>query len=238
MDDKMKILCRPHLDFLQKNWKPGLGAGFAANYAPKDGDGTSIVFDVLTHFGYSVDLAAVMHYEDPYYFRCFDLESTPSISTNIHVLSALHQANLGRKHPEVQKVIHFLQEIRAGKPFWFDKWHASPYYPTAHAVIACVNYDETMAHEAIQWILATQNRDGSWGYYDVPTAEETAYCLQALSVWRDYKGRVPDKALWRGAMWLSKHMDPPYPPLWIGKCLYSPVLVVRSAILSALMMAG
>jgi hypothetical protein len=31
-------------------------------------------------------------------------------------------------------------------------------------------------------------------------------------------------------------MDPPYPPLWIGKSLYSPGLVVRSAILSALSM--
>jgi hypothetical protein len=29
-------------------------------------------------------------------------------------------------------------------------------------------------------------------------------------------------------------MDKPYPPLWIGKCLYSPQLVVRSAAISAL----
>jgi hypothetical protein len=29
-------------------------------------------------------------------------------------------------------------------------------------------------------------------------------------------------------------MDLPYPPLWIGKCLYNPSLVIRSAVISAL----
>jgi hypothetical protein len=33
-------------------------------------------------------------------------------------------------------------------------------------------------------------------------------------------------------------MDPPYPPLWIGKSLYSPILVIRSAILGALAIAS
>jgi hypothetical protein len=42
----------------------------------------------------------------------------------------------------------------------------------------------------------------------------------------------------RGAAWLAEHAEPPYPPLWIGKCLYCPVLVVRSAVLSALMLVA
>ena len=117
--------------------------------------------------------------------------------------------------------------------FWFDKWHTSPYYPTAHAVIACAGYNDTLVEDTIQWILETQSLAGSWGYY-MPTAEETAYCLQALTIWKRHGGQVPAEALRRGASWLAEHMEPPYPPLWVGKCLYCPVLVVRSAILSAL----
>lgn len=237
IDSKMKTLCQPHLQFLEENWEPGLGAGFASGYAPRDGDETSIVFDVLTHFDRPVDVEAVLHYESPFYFRCFDLESTPSISTNIHVLSALRKAGYDRDHPAVRKLLTFLRGVRDNRSFWLDKWHASPYYSTGHAVIACRGYDDDLASEAVQWILDTQKPDGSWGYYNLPTAEETAYCLQALAVWQEHKGDVPDKALQRGRMWLISHMDPPYPPLWIGKCLYCPVLVVRAAILSALMLA-
>lgn len=235
-DDKMKALIQPHLEFLTESWKPGEGAGFAAGYAPRDGDETSVVFDVLSSFNCSPDLEAVLRYETPFYFRCFDLESTPSISTNIHVLSALQEARLSQNHPAVEKVLEFLREIRGGNPFWFDKWHASPYYSTGHAIMACIGYDDQVASEALQWILDTQNPDGSWGYYDMPTAEETAYCLQALAIWQKHKEEVPSEVVHKGATWLANHRHPPYAPLWIGKCLYCPTLVVRSAILSALML--
>lgn len=233
-DEKMESLCQPHLDSLERSWTPGRGVGFASGYAAKDGDCTSITFDVLTHFGRRPDLDTILRYETPFYFRCFDLESTPSVSTNIHVLSALGEAGLAKEHPAVQKTLHFLREIRAGNPFWIDKWHASPYYATALGVIACLRYDDKMAREGVQWITKTQRPDGSWGYYGPSTAEETAYSLQALALWNERKGQVPAGVLRRGVTWLSKHVDPPYPPLWIGKCLYSPELVVRSAILSAL----
>jgi len=238
MDDEIEALCQPHLDFLENSWTPGKGVGFAADYQPKDGDCTSITYDVLNSFDRSVDLDAVFHYEAPYYFRCFDLESTFSISTNTHVLSALREAGLAKEHPAVRKVLHFLGKVRVGTPFCFDKWHASPYYSTSLAVYACLGYDDDMSRESVRWIIETQNENGSWGYYDVPTAEETAYCLQALALWKRSTNDVPDDVLKRGALWLREHIDPPYPPLWIGKCLYCPVLVVRSAILGALVLVG
>jgi len=139
----------------------------------------------------------------------------------------------------VQKIFRFLLKTRVSNAYWFDKWHASPYYATTHAVIALANYNNPLAIPAVEWILKTQNEDGSWGMY-FPSAEETAYCLQALSIWKRHGGqeKVSDTVLKRGAAWLVEHTEYPYPPMWIGKCLYCPELVVRSAILSALMLVA
>jgi halimadienyl-diphosphate synthase len=233
LDDELLSLCQPHLDFLGATWEPGLGIPQAAGYTPKDGDDTGLVYAVLTQFGRAVGVEAVLHWEERDYFRCFALEANPSISANIHILGALRWAGFAVQHPSVQKIMGFLQGKQTLQLFWFDKWHTSPYYPTTHAVIACAGYSNALVEDTIQWILETQSLDGSWGYY-MPTAEETAYCLQALTIWKRRGGQVPTEALRRGASWLAEHMEPPYPPLWVGKCLYCPMLVVRSAILSAL----
>jgi len=235
LDEESIQLCQPHLNFLQNAWIPGVGAGFAADYAPKDGDETSLVYEVLTHYGRKVDLEAVLSYEEPYYFRCFALESTPSVSANIHILSALRCAGLEATHPSVQKIMNFLEAAKETAPFLLDKWHASPYYTTSHAIIASAGYNDALAQSAVQWITDTQHPDGSWGYF-LPTAEETAYCLQALTIWNRHHGKVPRQILKTGAAWLTDHIEPPYPPLWIGKCLYCPEMVNKSAILSALML--
>jgi halimadienyl-diphosphate synthase len=237
LDQETLALCQPHLDFLQKTWKPGVGIGHAAGYTPKDGDDTGLVFEVLSHFGCEVDLVSVLNYEENDHYRCYELEANPSISTNIHILGALRKAGLPAEHPAVEKVIRYLRRVQTIRLFWFDKWHASPYYPTAHLVIAAAGYADELVDNAVYWILETQGKDGSWGYY-APTAEETAYCLQALVIWKRSGNSVPDEVLKRGATWLMTHMDDSLPPLWIGKCLYCPVYVVRSAILSALMLVA
>ena len=236
-DNDLLSLSYSSLEFLEANWHPEKGVGFASGYTPKDGDDTSMVYEVLARFDRLADIKTLLYYEEDDRFRCFDLETNSSISTNIHVLGALRQAGLKREHPVVQKVRYFLCQQQTTQKFWIGKWHISPYYPTSHAIIASAGYDDTLVEKAVDWILTTQNRDGSWGYYN-PTAEETAYCLQALAIWKRHGQPVPDDVLQRGAIWLADHMDPPYPPLWIGKCLYCPTLVVRSAILSALMLTA
>jgi len=233
LDADILQMCQPHLDFLEHAWKPGQGAGWAAAYTVKDADDTGVTFEVLTRYGRVVDVEAVLNYELGDHFRCFPLEANPSVSANIHVLGALRSAGFPAEHPSVQKALNFLHSTA----FWFDKWHASPYYPTAHAIIACAGYADHVVADAIPWILQTQNRDGSWGYY-LSTAEETAYCLQALSMWHAAGHDIPYETLRLGSDWLMEHIKPPYPPLWIGKCLYSPDLVVRSTILSALMLVS
>ena len=234
--DALLALCQPHLDFLESQWIPGRRDAAVSNLTLTDGDTTALVFDVLSRYGRKVDLEGVLHYDVGDHFRCFGLEANPSISTNIHVLGALRRAGLGLERENMRAVLAFLKRTQTLNMFWFDKWHASPYYTTAHAILSLTGLADMLIDDAIYWVVTTQNRDGSWGYY-MPTAEETAYCLQALSIWKQSGGRVPQDVIERGTFWLEQHAEPPYAPLWIGKSLYAPVLVVRSAILSALALA-
>jgi halimadienyl-diphosphate synthase len=228
---------QPHIDFLSRAWTPKRGVGFAAEYSVKDSDDTSLAYDTLLRFGCEKDLASVLRYEEKDYFRCFELEANPSISANIHVLNALTQAGLDQKNSSINKVLNFLRKARGQNAYWVDKWHSSPYYSTSHAVIACVGLANNAVEESVQWLLSTQNKDGSWGTY-LSTAEETAYALQALWVWNDKVAKVTKSVFKNGERWLREHIDGPYPPLWIGKCLYNPSLVIRSAVISALTLLG
>jgi halimadienyl-diphosphate synthase len=224
------------LDMLSKAWEPCRGVSFATNYSVKDSDDTVITYSTLLRFGIEKDLASVLAYEEKDHFRCFDLEVNPSISANIHILHALRQAGLGHKNSSVQKILGFLRKTKGEQHFWVDKWHSSAYYPTAHAVIACAGFANDLVADSVAWILESQNANGSWGTY-ISTAEETAYALQALWTWNTKAARVPRAAFRNGVRWLEEHLEPPYPPLWIGKCLYNPRLVIRSAIVSALALA-
>ena len=227
---------KKHLDFLKASWKPGVGIGHASEYLSKDSDDTSLVYDLLSHFGYEVDIESVLSYEEDHYFRCFDLEANPSISANIHVLGALKRAGYDVQFPSVQKTLSFLKSAQTPEGFWFDKWHASPYYPTSHAILVSSGYDDALIHQAVDWILKTQNSDGSWGFYE-SSAEETAYALQALIKWYEHGGKLPQGRVEQAYYWLAKKYNQPYEPLWIGKALYCPELVVKSTILSALALA-
>lgn len=231
-DEDTLALFKPHLDFLQKHWNDDIGIGHASEYTPKDSDDSGLVFELMLRFHREANFKAILSYEEAEYFRCFALEANPSISANIHVLGALRQAGFEQKHPSVQKVLLFLRSMQNDTGFLLDKWHVSPYYTTSHAIIASQGYDDTLCKKAIKWILESQNSNGSWGLYK-PTAEETAYAIQALVIWKRSGNNVPSDNINCGIDWLSQHADPPYEPLWIGKALYCPEFVVRSAILSA-----
>ena len=227
--------CKPHLDFLAQDWKVGRGISFAQDYALVDGDNTSVIFETLHRFGKPVDLETLLSYERENHFCCYDPESTPSIGVNIHVLGALREAGLDVQHSSVQKTINFIRSKRILNTFWADKWHASPYYATAHTIIAAAGFADDLVGNAINWIVETQRENGAWGYYK-ETAEETAYSLQALLIWQRNGGNISKDVIKRGLNWLHEHREPPYAPLWICKALYNPELIVQSAVLSALML--
>jgi halimadienyl-diphosphate synthase len=236
-DDDTRSLFRPLIAFLRRAWKPGAGIGLSIDFSVPDGDNTSFVYEILSRYGEPPDIEAVLGFEEKDCFRTFHFEAHSSPSVNIHALGVLRQAGFSFSSPSVQKILDYLRRTRVRGAYWFDKWHLSPYYTTAHAVIACVGFADELARPAVEWILQKQKGNGAWGY-QFPTSEETAYCIQALEVWRRYAGNIPRSATQKAAAWLQRNSELPDPPLWIGKGLYMPELVVRSAILSALLMAA
>lgn len=232
--DANRAVAQPHLDLLTQHWRPGKGSAFTVWCGLIDGDTTSMMFDALALWGQAPDVETLLKFETPTHFRCYQLETNPSLSTNVHMLGALQRAGLPPEHPALQKIIAFLRQNRT-LTYWYDKWHVSPYYTTAHVIL---NARQTPAmadlvEDAVEWILATQHPNGAWGYY-LPTAEETAYCLQALLSLDLPKTEKIIKAI----DWLEAHIEPPYPQMWFAKALFSPELIVRSAILAALKLAG
>jgi halimadienyl-diphosphate synthase len=228
-DPGLKHLFEPHINHVMQNWDSKQGVSFSETYTPKDADDTTLAFGVLNKFGLDVDIQTVLNYEEEEYFRCYPLESNSSISVNIHALDALKRANFDRNHPTIKKLLRYLDKSRMGEPFWLDKWQTSPYYTTSHAIIAAHGYAFNMCEQAVNWILSTQKADGSWGSIpNLSTAEETAYCIQALRVWDRVYGSVRKGVIEHAVRWLGNNSEPPYPPLWIGKTLYCPENVVRS----------
>lgn len=224
---------QPLIRFLKQNWKPKAGIGLSVGYSIPDGDDTAFVYEVLSKLGQAPDLEALLSFEKEEHFRTYHFEANSSASVNIHMLSALRMAGFPLEHPSIQKILAYLKKVKFAGKYWFDKWHLSPYYTTSHAIIACAGYADALVENSIEWILSTQNANGGWGQ-QMATAEETAYALQALSIWRQKGGKVPTIAIHNGAKWLQEHIQPPYAPLWIGKGLYCPEIVVNSSIVSAL----
>lgn len=227
-------LCCGHLDLLERQWKPGKGLGFSENFTLTDGDDTSVAYELLSKYGRKPELEAVLQYEEENWFRCFQYEANPSVDVNVHVLGALKQAGYHRLNPSVRKALSFIRSKRIAGQYWLDKWHLSPSYTTAHTIIAARGYDDKLCEESVKWIIETQKSNGAWGFFNRPTAEETAYCIQALASWQKYSGQSFSEQIKRAGQWLSKNCEPPYPPLWMDKSLYCPEILVKSCILSAL----
>jgi halimadienyl-diphosphate synthase len=237
-NSETRQLFQPLIRFLKTNWKPQIGIGLSVGYSVPDGDDTAFVYEVLSKLDKAPDLEALLSFEKEEHFRTYHYEANSSASVNIHMLSALRMAGFPYDHPAIQKILVYLHKVKFSDKYWFDKWHLSPYYTTSHAVIACAGFADFLVKNSVEWILSTQNADGSWGQ-QTASAEETAYALQALCIWRQKgsKVKVPMAAIHNGAKWLQKHSQTPNFPLWIGKGLYCPEIVVNSAILSALQLS-
>lgn len=232
-------LYQPHLDLLEAHWSPDRGIGWSTMSSLCDADDSGLVYEVMASLNRPMNIDPLYTYERSDYFQCYKFEQNPSISANIHVLGALVAKGSVYHSSAIEKIKNFLIREQNPEGFWLDKWHASPFYPTAHAVITCLNFHprQEFVTNAIRWLIESQRPAGNWGIYG-GSQEETAYALQALVLAHMAGVTVDKKILQRGLTSLEEsYHEKQYPALWIGKCLYAPDLVIRSAILSAIVLA-
>ncbi|MBU1746122.1 MAG: hypothetical protein KKA73_00400 [Chloroflexi bacterium] len=227
-----------HLTDLQAlhRQRGAVGSAVAGSFA--DADGTAILLAVLKRAGGEIDLRVLAPFARETHYVCFPWERNASASTNIHVLDALR----GLDSTAEQIIVTYLAQEQDPRGFWVDKWHVSPVYTTGHAVVALAGLAGPAAElvrSAAGWLLRSWQGEGAWGHYG-PTVEETAYAVQALVVAARQGLCSPNlarPAIQDGLAYLEAHIDDEIPPLWIGKCLYAPLRVVRAAIVSAILMA-
>src|SRR2546428_404777 len=104
---------------------------------------------------------------------------------------------------------------------------------TAHAVFALTASAPDACVKAFSWLRDSQRKDGSWGWFSAGTPEETAYAVQALMLApAEFRAGLKEQ-LNRAAAYLNETEGEPVIPMWVGKTLYGPTQVVRSAVLSA-----
>jgi len=244
---------RPLTDLVETSvWKELLdnlgkkGIGLDSTFGIEDGDITSVAVRLLTMAGYSIDPAVLAQFQvqEKYIFRTYEYERNPSIGTNIHALEALSLLpDYPNRDETKDRVLAFLMSNRTFDTYWVDKWHASPYYATAHVLVGISKSAPGLlceCHNAVEWLAHTQREDGSWGFFDRGTVEETAYVLTAL-LYSIRLFSIDRDLLRRSVAYLYRETggqfdDYHYPPLWIGKPLYVPHDIVQASVLSALML--
>jgi hypothetical protein len=140
----------------------------------------------------------------------------------------------------VAKTSRWLCEQQGPDGTWLDKWHASAYYATACCAVALARLTGAQPRRAVRravdWALASQREDGSWGRW-TGTTEETAYAIRMLLVTGlAHDAQRVQRAAAAGYRWLAGAVRRPTicPPLWHDKDLYLPDTIVRAAELEAL----
>jgi len=221
------------------------GAGIDPLFGICDGDTTSVTIYILLLNGQSVEPGILHRFEDPQarIFRTFEFERNASVVTNAHALQVLSLMPDYPDRSEVwSRIVTMLLASQRCRSFWVDKWHASPYYATAHVLVALINGQEPLLSEcqhSIDWLLHTQRADGSWGYFGRGTFEETAYAVLTLLHYHRQVKTISVEVLRRAGEYLRPMIHDTqveYPELWIAKTLYTPESIVRAAILAAAML--
>jgi halimadienyl-diphosphate synthase len=220
------------------------GVGIDPTYSIKDGDTTSVTLHVLALGGQPVDPMILHHFEkqNTFTFRTFAFERNASVTTNAHALEALSFMPEYPNRDEVRNhIMAMLLADRRYESYWIDKWHASPYYATAHVLISLIdNGTESIVSHctgSADWLLHTQRDDGSWGYFNRGTIEETAYALMALLHFHRQVAPVDAEILRKGMSYLYRESQAKiivYPEMWISKTLSASESIIEAAILAAI----
>ncbi|QXJ20333.1 hypothetical protein AGRA3207_001027 [Actinomadura graeca] len=207
--------------------------GLSGGFPLPDPDDSAMAIMVLDATGHDVRhlLDGLLAFEGEHCFFTYPGERDGSVTPNARVLEALALRPDAYARP-MGKAVGFLLDTRREDAWWYDKWHVSPYYATAHVTSALCRASGVPLDRTLAWLLDTQRPDGSWGWYGRGTPEETGCAVLNLDTLARHGMRVPVSA-WEGARrYLLDHLDGPFPELWVGRSLYTPYLVSCSTVLA------
>jgi hypothetical protein len=212
------------------------GVGYSS-YFIIDPDESANGMRVLLAAGYKdIKPKVLTDYFNGTYIENFKGERSPSVSANLHVISALRMLPPTSEIEQVIKsIVSWLNTIAQNEGAIFaDKWHFSAVYPVARAVIALEGIDNQLAQRCVNYLIQSQRPDGGWGHHDFSTAEETAFASLALVHWYKQQHKLDKAVLAKAQAYLYDAELFPELPLWIGKVLYCPYWVVASLIAAGL----
>ncbi|WP_321785360.1 prenyltransferase/squalene oxidase repeat-containing protein [Burkholderia pyrrocinia] len=211
------------------------GASFAAGFDP-DGDTTAVAIAAQSMAGRPTSCRPLAHFVSGDVFATCPGERNPSLSTTVHAMHALRL-----QHEPHRSASAYLLAHRDTDGLWRgDKWHASPFYLTCHAV-AALDQDDVERHgpRTLEGVLTHQHASGGWAGAGTPNFEETAYAVLTIDRLCSPETMSPAtrEGLLRALRWmLDAYRSPtkPAPALWIGKELFRPTRVVRAVELTGL----
>ncbi|MCG7508429.1 hypothetical protein [Mesorhizobium retamae] len=214
------------------------GASFAAGFDP-DGDTTAVTIAAQSMMGRAADSHCLAHFVGADAFVTCPGERNPSISTTVH---AMHALRLQRKPHRAART--YVMQHRDADGLWRgDKWHASPFYLTCHAV-AALDKDDVKQYgpRTLEAVLTHQHASGAWAGAGTPNFEETAYAVLTINRLCPPRAMPPAarESMLRALHWMSqtyRSQSRSTPALWIGKELFCPVRVVRAVELTGLWVA-
>lgn len=213
------------------------GVGASVYFPLPDADDTAIVAKILAHNGVFVPLSVFKPYFTGSHFVTYGFETESSVTTNLHILEFLKEY---KDIPQVQDItehiLKFLWKEIKNPGYWIDKWHASVYYPTSHAIIALSELDNLLASKSISWILKNQNENGTWGMKG-GSIEETAYAVQGLLYYHMHVEHIDLECVSKAIPYLNTSIKKiEHPEFWVAKGLYVPTNILTSTVISALNM--
>ena len=147
-----------------------------------------------------------------------------------------------------ERMFAFLGQTQQKNGSWLPLWFgnqsmpddANPYYGTAKVLLALAETkrEHSMTLNGLQYLIASQNIDGSWGN----SVEETAVVVEALSLFAEQPETA--SAYHRGLNWLLDAVESDsflqsspiglyFAKLWYYEDLY-PIIFTASALRSAL----
>lgn len=217
---------------LKSSWTTE-GVSWSYDFPALDSDDTAVTFKILKKYNYEVNDDVFENFEKEEHFICFQFEKEPSVSANIHILDAIKDCNsYERKDEVIDKIVKFLKRTCKDGRF-DDKWNISPYYTTGHAIIALADVENDIVEKSVDYIISTQNENGSWGLIG-GNREETAYALQGLLYYHLNIEKIDTKIMEDGVRFLLHNLSSPFVELWVSKGLYAPINVALSAELSVI----